>query len=86
VRNTVEEPPWGAVSRETRRRRQLHPPPYPQARQAVYVVFHVERESLWISSVDNFWAVQPPTDGDTDTMRVAMDLSKLSRDSAADLD
>jgi len=42
----------------------LRPRPYPQGGQAVYVVFHVKLEGLWITSVDNFGGGETPTDGD----------------------
>jgi hypothetical protein len=54
VRKPVEELQRISVSRETRPRLPTCPPLYPQPPQALYVAFHVEREALWISSVDNF--------------------------------
>jgi hypothetical protein len=36
------------------------PPFHPQARQAIYVVFHVKRQCLWITSVDNFFRGSTP--------------------------
>jgi hypothetical protein len=47
----------------------VRPPVYPQAAQACDVVFHVKLKRLWITSVDNFWCVVTPTDGDVGERR-----------------
>jgi hypothetical protein len=39
---------------------------YPQGAQAFYVVFHVKRQGLWITSVDNFGDRLGVGDGDVD--------------------
>jgi hypothetical protein len=59
---------------------------YPQGVQAIYVVFHVKRGCLWITSVDNVSRGASPTQGDVRAPRHVTESAKRSSSRTGGID